>query len=267
MYRNMLSIRDLGTPRFFWYTIDPTNEEVAIPNCRCSKSSPPIDTWRHGDATGVCIVEAVGDSYGSYLTRPTHEFTGCYDLTDPSSPAAFPVNSPEDCLSTCPTSTSDLRYTVIQVDQSKNWSCRCITDVSDILPFPETVLINCDIGAYFIHKYISTVTPSQAVRKRQHQRRILSGGKKEGDLCPVGLEACPVLRDSQEGDYECVDTTLELESCGGCVFGSDKSGVDCTTLPGISPAAVLCSQGECQALACAEGFTLVEGSCVSVLAE
>nr|XP_019005903.1 uncharacterized protein I203_01221 [Kwoniella mangroviensis CBS 8507]OCF69364.1 hypothetical protein I203_01221 [Kwoniella mangroviensis CBS 8507] len=164
---------------FFWYTIDPTNEEVAIPNCRCSYPPPPIDTWKHGAATGDCIVEAVGDSYGSYLTRPTHEFTGCYDLIDSSSPAAFPVNSPEDCLSTCPTSTSNLRYTVIQVDQSNNWSCRCITDVTDILPFPETVLIDCDIGAYFIYRYTSTVTPSQAVRKRLHQRRILSGGKKE----------------------------------------------------------------------------------------
>lgn len=46
--------------------------------------------------------------------------------------------------------------------------------------------------------------------------------------CPTSLEACPVGLTA--GDYECVDTARDLESCGGCV--SQGKGRDCTAIKG-----------------------------------
>jgi hypothetical protein len=46
---------------------------------------------------------------------------------------------------------------------------------------------------------------------------------------------------AQDGDYECLDTATELESCGGCV--SLGSGQDCTAILGAWN--VGCEQGHC----------------------
>ncbi|KDQ63744.1 hypothetical protein JAAARDRAFT_189284 [Jaapia argillacea MUCL 33604] len=84
--------------------------------------------------------------------------------------------------------------------------------------------------------------------KRNHKSR--SGG-----LCPTGLEACPISGlTSRSGDgsfdYECLDTTQELESCGGCV--SLGKGQDCTAITGAWN--VGCEQGSCVVYTCAAGY-------------
>lgn len=68
------------------------------------------------------------------------------------------------------------------------------------------------------------------------------------------------------GAYECLDTMVDLESCGGCVepyilgltkdeIASLKPGVDCTSVPGVS--GVECRKGACVVHACKKGFELV----------
>lgn len=69
-----------------------------------------------------------------------------------------------------------------------------------------------------------------------HRRRSL---KARISPCPTGLDACPVS--SLGGDYECLDTTTELESCGGCT--SLQKGQDCTRIEGAWN--VGCHQGSC----------------------
>ena len=70
----------------------------------------------------------------------------------------------------------------------------------------------------------------------KHQKRSL---KARSAPCPTGLDACPVS--SLAGDYECLDTTTELESCGGCT--SLGEGQDCTSIEGAWN--VGCHQGSC----------------------
>ena len=61
-------------------------------------------------------------------------------------------------------------------------------------------------------------------------------------LCPTGLSACPIPGASGlTGDFECLDTTNELESCGGCA--SLGQGQDCTAIKGSWN--VGCEQGTC----------------------
>lgn len=55
-------------------------------------------------------------------------------------------------------------------------------------------------------------------------------------ICPAGWEACPV-QTAKLLVYECVNTSSDLESCGGCP-GLANEGVDCSTLPGVADVAV-----------------------------
>jgi len=70
-------------------------------------------------------------------------------------------------------------------------------------------------------------------------------------LCPTGLDACPIPGSSGlTGDFECLDTTNELESCGGCA--SLGQGQDCTNIKGAWN--VGCERGTCVVYTCTGGF-------------
>jgi hypothetical protein len=72
---------------------------------------------------------------------------------------------------------------------------------------------------------------------------------RSAPLCPTGLDACPISG-AKGGDYECLDTATELESCGGCA--SLGGGQDCTAIPGAWN--VGCDRGRCTVYTCAGGF-------------
>ncbi|KAF9076332.1 hypothetical protein BDP27DRAFT_1380379 [Rhodocollybia butyracea] len=80
--------------------------------------------------------------------------------------------------------------------------------------------------------------------RRQHTSRSLPA-------CPKGLDACPISG-LVSGDYECLDTTAELESCGGCA--SIGRGQDCTAIKGAWN--VGCELGSCKVYTCSEGYLL-----------
>lgn len=81
-------------------------------------------------------------------------------------------------------------------------------------------------------------------KRSSHMSRALQ-------LCPKGLSACPIAVPSGlTGDYECLDTAHELESCGGCA--STGEGQDCTAIRGIWN--VGCVQGRCAVYTCAFGY-------------
>ncbi|KAJ7071019.1 protein priA [Mycena amicta] len=73
--------------------------------------------------------------------------------------------------------------------------------------------------------------------------------KRSAPLCPTGSDACPISG-SALNDYECIDTAVELESCGGCA--SLGQGQDCTAIPGAWN--VGCEQGRCAVYTCTFGF-------------
>ncbi|GAA5863206.1 hypothetical protein JCM8547_002865 [Rhodosporidiobolus lusitaniae] len=77
--------------------------------------------------------------------------------------------------------------------------------------------------------------------------RRSSGVREKRGLCPAGYKACEV--GGGEKGRECVDTSSNLEECGGC---TSSTGVDCTSLPGV--AAVGCVAGVCEVWACEEGW-------------
>ncbi|KAE9411126.1 hypothetical protein BT96DRAFT_249514 [Gymnopus androsaceus JB14] len=80
--------------------------------------------------------------------------------------------------------------------------------------------------------------------KRHHISRDVSA-------CPSGLDACPISG-LTAGDYECLDTSAELESCGGCT--SIGQGQDCTAIKGAWN--VGCEVGSCKVYSCAAGYMM-----------
>lgn len=71
------------------------------------------------------------------------------------------------------------------------------------------------------------------VEKRQNRSRNFTP-------CPKGLSACPVVS-LMGGDYECVDTLLDLDHCGGC--STLGEGENCNAIPGVWN--VGCEQSTC----------------------
>jgi len=82
------------------------------------------------------------------------------------------------------------------------------------------------------------------IKKRQYRSRNIAP-------CPKGLSACPVSS-LIGGDYECVDTLVDLDNCGGCATLSE--GQNCNTIPGVWN--VGCEQSACKIYTCAEGYIL-----------
>lgn len=82
--------------------------------------------------------------------------------------------------------------------------------------------------------------PPKPSGKSYHKRTVKA---RTVSLCPRGLEACPIPGLSgASGDVECLDTDVEITSCGGCA--STGAGQDCTALEGVWN--VGCYRGSCQ---------------------
>jgi len=108
---------------------------------------------------------------------------------------------------------------------------------------------------------IPSSTPSaKAGSNNWHKRQLKSRANK---LCPNDMEACAIGGlTGLTGDYECLDTTTELTSCGGCA--STGAGVDCTAIDGVWN--VGCEQGHCAIYTCAQGYkrSLDGQSCIEL---
>lgn len=72
------------------------------------------------------------------------------------------------------------------------------------------------------------------IKKREYRSRNISP-------CPKGFSACPVSS-LVGGDYECVDTLVDLDNCGGCA--SLGEGQNCNAIPGVWN--VGCEQSACK---------------------
>jgi hypothetical protein len=83
-------------------------------------------------------------------------------------------------------------------------------------------------------------TPSQAPGQGNyhHKRNYRS---RNVAPCPKGLSACPISN-LTGGDYECVDTLVDLDNCGGCATSGE--GQDCNAILGVWN--VGCEQSACK---------------------
>ncbi|KAI5477090.1 hypothetical protein MNV49_006889 [Pseudohyphozyma bogoriensis] len=83
-------------------------------------------------------------------------------------------------------------------------------------------------------------------------------GKRSATICAAAHTAC--LVSGSASSYECINTSTNLEQCGGC---ADSGGRDCTTIAGVE--SVSCLAGECVIDSCSSNLVVSydRGSCVS----
>ncbi|KAG9079261.1 hypothetical protein FS749_008662 [Ceratobasidium sp. UAMH 11750] len=105
-------------------------------------------------------------------------------------------------------------------------------------------------------------TPSNA--PGHYGRKRMSPTHKRQWFCPSTHQSCPILPPTKRStEYECIDTSSELKSCGGCV--SAGQGQDCLAIPNVK--VVTCKTGQCVVEKCKPGYKLgADGaSCVAAL--
>ncbi|KAF9007263.1 hypothetical protein BDZ89DRAFT_997258 [Hymenopellis radicata] len=97
----------------------------------------------------------------------------------------------------------------------------------------------------------TTTPPSQPSHGYGYHNKAKRDALKSrsAPLCPLGLDACPIPG-MEAGDYECMDTSSDLEACGGCP--SLGQGQDCTAIDGAWN--VACEEKRCIVYSCAPGF-------------
>ncbi|WOO85997.1 uncharacterized protein LOC62_07G009485 [Vanrija pseudolonga] len=233
----------------------------ASPVCFCHDIGPAGTDLRPAPSTdGACGVNRM--LVEKLLTSYT--FQGCAaadGMTYYDDPFGAPVSDVLQCFNYC-NDNSHVQFWVFAVfyaggkpggPNTGPW-CQCSTSTSyDVVP--------CDSSTAYNYNLERIASASWVVR-RADKRRL--GGSSRNALCPGTKEACLVYEGS--GGFECLDTTSELESCGGCRYGAlggnaTAVGEDCTVTPGAVEGATSCISGECVAFACLPGWTLIDGRC------
>ncbi|KAL7422349.1 hypothetical protein Q5752_002995 [Cryptotrichosporon argae] len=254
--------------------------------CYCGDNAPsagdysPAGGAQQIGSNGAYSVDCI--DYPFYVSDTTYTVNPVYGLCQssltvtPVTPGAVTtisqtVAGPEQCFQFCESYT-DVYYTI----SSAGYDCTCFSSSDGTNAVAHTTADGCDSTSiyWFQHEAGAYVTdansPAQpsAWAKRQARERLArrrAGLVARDALCPGAASACKVP--GIVGSYECVDTQTELESCGGCTYGSftDSSatkGVDCTKLAGVSSGSVTCVSGQCKAYACQAGYTLAsDGTC------
>ncbi|WVF72436.1 hypothetical protein IAT40_007251 [Kwoniella sp. CBS 6097] len=190
----------------------------------------------------------------------------------------------DDCRAVCVAQRHNYMY------ESHNWGgdvgyyhlCLCL----DTSPDPELEIPDwyCDWAYNFDGNRTVTFIesgPSAFVKRAIGNEGYRQETQNKNTFCPSGLTACNVPH--PDGiSYECIDTSSEIESCGGCLYGQFKGyeysfsverhddhdqlevkqGTDCTTILGVRQNSVTCEQGRCVAYGCEEGYHIEGGRCV-----
>nr|XP_031858826.1 uncharacterized protein CI109_005780 [Kwoniella shandongensis]KAA5525898.1 hypothetical protein CI109_005780 [Kwoniella shandongensis] len=237
---------------------------VSESTCVCSNDGPDP-----GAITSAQEVNSVScpNSFAVHVALTTEDFGGCYNSLSSSGEELFSTN--QNSVEACYQSCVDFEFATITY--TPQGSIRCYCDSQEIVARGTDT--TCGTGVYFAYSHGPGQRyggPSGYVKRQLRERlRLAERGRMEA-LCPGGMTACNII--GGEGlSFECLDTTAELESCGGCsngVFNADHEtvssfGVDCTTLPGVSMGGVTCSAGECVAYSCQSGYKLKGNSCVA----
>ncbi|CAK9785089.1 hypothetical protein CC85DRAFT_313086 [Cutaneotrichosporon oleaginosum] len=263
------------------------NLDETLGSCYCSNEGLDVRSITEGSgAFGDCestILNLVGVE-AEYIAETDLTLDGCY-ATNPPAISTFTVANQAECLEACG-SNSQVSLRVAGLTEScgllggvlgallggrsgGRWECSCSNTA------PTGQLVNCNaqtsvsgvcglLGGSRTRNYAWNVySRDLAVSAIPRRRRSYVQRAASETYCPLPKLPCRV---PGHDSFECLDTTTELEACGGCPNGNflngTVSGIDCTSLPGVSLGGISCVDGQCVASACRSGFKLIDGECV-----
>ncbi|OCF41505.1 hypothetical protein I317_04708 [Kwoniella heveanensis CBS 569] len=186
---------------FYQYSATFTNTNN-VKQCRCLTSYPAgtaLGTGTQGSCTAPFDVRTISTTFGFIDCASTVTFN-----SDGQTSAT--VSSPKDCYDQC----RSQYVAVFWKDSNDNYNCQCGTNGLNDYDAVNT----CATNSYFIYNHPAAAKASGLARRRERLERAHA---RSFSFCPSGSTACKV---SPVGDeYECIDTSAELESCGGCLYG------------------------------------------------
>lgn len=130
------------------------------------------------------------------------------------------VGSASACWAVCSTAPR-APFTYASWKASGQLECKCFNQFTD----KET---DCGSGDTYVWG-LGNSGPSPNVRRRrlaaEHQAALVA---EQNPYCPVGLSACRLNRLSSHVGFECINPQTEVESRGGCVYGTIQDANDAT---------------------------------------
>lgn len=247
----------LSTPQLFGYWQQSTNlcwcgSLLQFPQSQQTSNAPcPTAQWTYG---------RVSTTFTTFGTSPCRSFANVNYAASAYTQVAGPVSCHRQCRSN--------RFAYFWGDTANGnvWRCACSNDVR----VSQTQAFTCAAGSVFVFEH-SPLAQASALDRKKKRDDLLVAEQALVSLCPGGMAACTVP--GIDGAYECLDTSSELESCGGCLHGQLYSngtldysgpGSDCTAA-GAAMGAATCINGQCQVTHCQEGYELLEGYCLPIL--
>ncbi|WVR09768.1 hypothetical protein IAU60_006844 [Kwoniella sp. DSM 27419] len=225
------------------YTYQDTNY------CYCSNYGPAA--YRQVAVTSGTTCPA--GSYKAIRRETTYSWLDCSSNDGgPVSPSITTVQDSTDCFQNC----ANFRFTLVAPNsQQGTYTCTCTNAFN-----PGITQASCGPQARFLYIH----SPGPEASGMVARRRFIYRDEREHAICPDGKTACSVFAAAES--FECIDTTTELESCGGCMWGTYHNatatpGTDCSALRGAALGATTCNQGRCETYACRRGYILVDGAC------
>lgn len=222
--------------------------------------------------------------YETYAINAEYEWQSCPGIVTwnklDQSPYGYDVNSGADCLNLCKAQKS--RYVVTMPWDRQSSTTKYMLKCYCPQFKPSTTHGVCTTNAFFFYDLTPNLPAASGFARRAAAAKRLAEEQRftAHPLCPEQFQPCAVSENYDDG-FECLDTSAELESCGGCRFGlyglpspptdmstnstgpsMSESGVNCLQVPGINPFAVTCILGQCQPGGCANGYILLNGDCV-----
>ncbi|WWC72918.1 uncharacterized protein I206_106882 [Kwoniella pini CBS 10737] len=228
-------------------------------SCVCSAVAPAQSKIIQGsDNTGTCPSTA----YRASKLVTTFQFNGCSPSANPSSDQSFMVSSPGECFSSC-ASSGQAAFSPRSNTADTQLYCLCAPSNDVFSPTDDSR--TCGYSSFFLYNH-NAASSASGIARRQMREKLHSIRRQNSkpNFCPRNMKACNIPNSIA---YECIDTTSELESCGGCMFGEYgdlheiATGTDCSAMRGAILGGTTCQDSACQALACKKGFALLRGVC------
>lgn len=253
-------------------------------SCRCTNVAPALSALASATASASLGVLAAGCA--STTLTPNYEaldltvsdnvflriciLASALGTTSTTGLVQGSGSTPSGCINSCKALRKP--YSILAGDGS---SCQCATTISsnaiaglNILTCPASTTPN-SVRIYEDATLIPAGTT--ALKKRDAYGKLNRRKYEAMKYCPGKLAACRIGNSLTGDGYECIDTTSELESCGGCIAGwaqaplgqNETVGVDCSSLPGVAIGGVTCNGGVCEVSSCQRGWRRVGNACIS----
>ncbi|WVR08575.1 hypothetical protein IAU60_005630 [Kwoniella sp. DSM 27419] len=229
--------------------------------CTCSNTGASNQQFVAAtNANGAC---AAADA-AEYFYGASAQLVGCGTGVSGSDSLLGSADTAEECFDFC----AQFDSTSAAFSRIRGTDNTCVCGTGFTTPRPATCTAFGTNG-YYIYNLTPAPQATSNTRRKLKERAALAQANRN-QYCPAGLTACAI--DGHQESFECVDSSSDLESCGGCIDGmygvsnvtGSGVGQDCSAIPGVALGGVTCTRGRCNVSACKKGYALVGHGCVPV---